>query len=80
MNMKKIVYFLACMVIVFSLSSCGGNVKHVNIIDVDSKRYTSDDINSAIGVIINEFDKRWNGCTLKEIVYIILTLHRFCWV
>lgn len=69
MKMKRIVYFLACMIIVFILSSCGGNVKNINIIEVESNRYTSDDINSAIKVIINEFDKSWNGCTLKEIYY-----------
>lgn len=69
MNMKKIVDFLLCIVIIFSLSACGGNVKNVNVVEVESEVYSSEDINSAIEVITKEFDKEWNGCSLKEIYY-----------
>lgn len=57
------------MVMIISLSACGGNVKNVNVVDVESEIYTSDDINSAIETIVKEFDKDWKGCTLKEIYY-----------
>ncbi len=67
--MKKITIFLVCAVLIFSLSACGGNVKNVNVVDVKSEIYTSDDIESAIDTIKKEFDKDWNGCTLNEIHY-----------
>lgn len=51
------------------MSTCGGNVKNVNVLDVKSEIYTSDDIKSAIENIEKEFDKDWKGCTLKEIYY-----------
>lgn len=54
---------------IFSLSACGGNVKNVNVLDVKSEIYTSDDISFAIETIKKEFDKDWKGCTLKEIYY-----------
>lgn len=69
MNVKKIIIFLVCVVMIFSLSACGGNVKNVNVVDVESEIYTSDDISSAIETIKKEFDKDWKGCTLKEIYY-----------
>lgn len=68
-NMKKVIIFLVCTVMTLSLCACGGNVKNVNVVDVESELYTSDDINSAIETIIKEFDKKWKGCTLKEIYY-----------
>jgi len=67
--MKKVIIFLVCTVMTLSLCACGGNVKNVNVVDVESEIYTSDDINSAIETIIKEFDKKWKGCTLKEIYY-----------
>ena len=68
-NVKKIIIFLVSVVIIINLSACGGNVKNVKVIDVESEIYTSDDINSAIKTIVKEFDKDWKGCTLKEIYY-----------
>lgn len=67
--MKKITVFLVCMGMIISLSACGGNVKNLNVVDVESEIYTSDDINSAIETIVKEFNKDWKGCTLKEIYY-----------
>ena len=67
--MKRTIGFLACMVLTFSLCACGGNVKNVKIVDVESALYTSDDINSAIETIEKEFDNDWKGCTLNEIYY-----------
>ncbi|NLA26705.1 MAG: hypothetical protein GX878_04850 [Firmicutes bacterium] len=67
--MKRMLIFLVCVVMAFSLSACGGNIKNVNVIDVESEIYTSDDLNSAIDTIKKEFGKGWKGCTLKEIYY-----------
>ncbi len=67
--MKKIIIFLICAVMIISLSACGGNVKNVNVVEVKSEIYTSDDIKAAIDTIKKEFDKDWMGCTLKEIYY-----------
>jgi len=67
--LKKAIIFLISATVLFSLSACGGNVRNVNIIDVASEIYTSDEIMSAIETIIKEFDKDWSGCTLKEIYY-----------
>ncbi|NTW90808.1 MAG: hypothetical protein HGA35_02595 [Erysipelotrichaceae bacterium] len=66
--MSKIIKTLI-LTIIISLSACGGNVKDVNIKEVESKYYTSNEINSAIETIIKEFDKEWDGCTLNEIYY-----------
>lgn len=67
--MKKIISLIVCSVMFFCLCACGGKVKNVKVIDVESNIYTSDEINSAIEVIKKEFSKDWKGCTLKEIYY-----------
>lgn len=67
--MKKIIIFLVCLLSVIGLSTCGGNVENVDVIEVESVMYTSSDINSAIKTIVKEFDKDWKGCTLNEIYY-----------
>lgn len=67
--MKKTIKFLLCAVIIYSLFACGGNVKDLTIIEVESEVYTADEINSAIETIKKEFKKSWKGCTLKEIYY-----------
>lgn len=66
--MSKIIKIIILIVLI-SLSGCGGNVKNVNVIKVESKYYTSNEIHSAIETIVKEFDKEWDGCTLKEIYY-----------
>lgn len=67
--MKKTTIYLICMIMIFSLSACGGNVKNVNVIEVESEKYKPEEINSAIETIKKEFDKDWKGCTLTEICY-----------
>lgn len=67
--MKKLLIILICAGIAFSLCACGGNVKTDNDVDNKSKIFTSDDINSAIETIEEEFDRSWEGCTLTEIYY-----------
>lgn len=67
--MRKVSIFLLCLVMIISLSACGGDIKNVNVVDVESEKFTSDDISSAIETIKKEFDRNWNGCALKEIYY-----------
>ena len=67
--MKKIVCAMLCILLVFSLSACGGNVSKVNTHNVDSEIYSEEDINAAIDTIKKEFKSNWKGCTLKEIYY-----------
>ena len=69
MNKRNIILSVLVLLLSFALCACGGNVKSVNGVDVESQIYTSDDINSAIETIKKEFDKNWKGCTLKEIYY-----------
>ena len=57
------------ILLVFSLSACGGNVRGVKTHHVDSEMYSQDDINSAIDTIKKEFKNDWKGCTLTEIYY-----------
>ncbi len=66
--MRKIIKLIMFFVLL-SLSACGGSVKNVNIIEVQSDYYSSNEINSAIETIVKEFDKKWDGCTLNEIYY-----------
>ena len=78
--MKKLLC-LIFIIIAINLSACGGNIKNVNVIDIESEIYSSDDIDieseiyssddidSAIRIITEDFDKNWKGCTLKEIYY-----------
>ena len=67
--MKKIVCAMLCILLVFSLSACGGNVNEVNTHNVESEIYSEEDIASAIDTIKKEFKSNWNGCTLTEIYY-----------
>ena len=67
--MKKIVCIMLGILLVFSLSACGGNVRGVKTHYVDSEMYSQDDINSAIDTIKKEFKSDWKGCTLTEIYY-----------
>lgn len=60
---------LICSVFILVLWACGGNVRNVNIKEVDSDLYSTDDIHSAIDVITDDFDREWNGRTLKQIYY-----------
>jgi hypothetical protein len=70
--MKKVLAITLCIIMIFSLTACnifGGNVRNVKIKTVESKIYSEEDIKSAINTIIKEFDRDWDGCTLKEIYY-----------
>lgn len=69
---KKVLSILLCGLMVLGIVGChinGGNVANVEIKEVDSNIYSKEDIENAINTIIEEFDKNWSGCTLKEIYY-----------
>lgn len=53
--MKKLVFTMLCILIIFSLSACGGNISEVKTQNVDSEMYSQNDINSAIDTIKKEF-------------------------
>lgn len=72
--MKKSLYVMICVLLIFSLSACvatnyGGNVNEVKTHVVDSQIYSQEDITSAIDTIKKEFVNDWGGCTLTEIYY-----------
>lgn len=67
--MKKIVCMMLCILLVFSLNACGGNVNEVKTHSEESEMYSQDDINVAIETIKKEFERDWKGCTLTEIYY-----------
>ena len=68
--MRKLISFVLTMACMFCLSACGGNAKNVKITDYSSKIYSNAEIESAIDVAIDYFEKNFNGCTLTEITYL----------
>ena len=67
--MKKIICAALCVLIVFGLNACGGNVNEVNTHNVKSEMYSEEDIRTAVDTIKKEFKSDWAGCTLTEIYY-----------
>lgn len=63
--MKKIVCTMLCILLVFSLSACGGNVSKVNTHNVDSEIYSGEDINAAIDTIKKEFKSNWKWILVR---------------
>ena len=60
----------ACLMITLCCTSCfGGDVKDIEIKDTASEVYSKEDIKSAEKVIVDEFDKDWDGCKLNKIGY-----------
>lgn len=68
--MKRILSLLVAAMVCVHLSGCGGNVRNVQITQWEkSELYSDHEIYDAISIIKKEFDRNWNGCTLKEITY-----------
>lgn len=67
--MNKIICIMLCILLVFCLSACGGDVSEVKTHNVESEIYSEDDIKAAIDTIKREFMSIWKGCTLTEIYY-----------
>ena len=68
--MKQLIAFILALVCVIGLVACGGNVKNVKITDYSSEIYSDAEIENAIDVAINYFEKNFEGCTLTEITYL----------
>lgn len=68
--MKKLIALVLVLVCMFSLAACGGNAKNIKITDYSSEIYSDAEIESAIDVAINYFEKNFEGCTLTEITYL----------
>lgn len=63
-------FLLLLLVVLILLSSCAqGSVNRVDIIEVESKLYTKNDINSAIETVKRYFRYNFSGCELLEIYY-----------
>jgi len=67
--MKKIVCTMLCIMLLFGLSACGGDVSEEKTHNVESESYSEEDIKAAIDTIKKEFKSGWKGCTLTEIYY-----------
>lgn len=68
--MKKLRALVLALVCVIGLVACGGNVKNVKITDYSSEIYSDAEIENAIDVAIDYFEKNFEGCTLTEITYL----------
>ena len=58
---------LACTL---GLTACGGNVDNVQITDYTSAIYSDEEIQSAIEVTLDYFEREFEGCTLTELTYL----------
>lgn len=67
--MKKTVCLILCLVLLAGLCACGKDEKEIKTHEVESERYTQEDIRAAIEVIETEVSRNWKGCTLTEIYY-----------
>ena len=59
--MKKIVCTMLCIMLLFVLSACGGDVSEVKTHNVESESYSEEDIKAAIDTIKKEFKSDWKG-------------------
>lgn len=67
--MKKYIFVILCILLMFGLYSCSGQVSDEKKPNMVSEIYSEKDIISAIDAIKAEFEKDWSGCTLTEIYY-----------
>ncbi len=70
--MKKSIMLLLAVGCVIGLAGCSGNVgnvKNVQIGAFTSDIYSDAEIDSAIDVAVDYFQKQFDGCTLTEITY-----------
>ena len=66
---KKSSLILVMVLLTAVLCSCGGNIKHAKKVVGTSVIYTPEEIESAMDVAMDYFDKEFEGCTLLEISY-----------
>ena len=61
---------LVCMYVSYNEGfSLHGNVENVNRVIETSNLYSEEEINDAMDVIIEDFERTFHGCTLKELRY-----------
>lgn len=61
---------LVCMYVTYNEGfSLHGNVEHVNRVIQTSDVFTDEEIEDAMDVIVEEFERSYHGCTLKELRY-----------
>ena len=68
--MKKLIALVLALICVIGLVACDGNDKNVKITDYSSEIYSDAEIENAIDVAIDYFEKNFEGCTLTEITYL----------
>lgn len=66
--MKKVVFFILLVVMMFMVSSCGDVSNAKENID-KSSLYSTDEVNKAVDVAKDYFWKNFDGCTLTSIEY-----------
>lgn len=66
---KKLSLILVIALLTAVLCSCGGNIKHAKKEIGPSVIYTPEEIERAMDVAMDYFDKEFEGCTLLEIYY-----------
>ena len=68
--MKKIKVLLSLVLCLVLLTACGGgDVRNVKRIPGESQLYSEGEINSAMNVVLDFFQKEFDGCTMTEIRY-----------
>ena len=70
--MKKALCVIHLLFVIFILAACGGgNIENVEVVEWEpSVIYTDRDIELAIQVVKDNFEKEFDGCTLTKIGYI----------
>lgn len=67
--MKKVLFFICILTLCFTLVSCGGKTEDAKINLAKSEVYSDEDIQSAANLVIEEFEKSFDGCELIELSY-----------
>ena len=68
--MKKCFAAVFALMLLLSMTACGGNVGNVRIGDCYSEIYSAAEMDAAIDVTLRYFQKQFSGCTLTEISYL----------
>jgi hypothetical protein len=68
MHMKKRLMLLT-MVLLLTLTACGGNVKNVKLSYGSPTAYSQQDVSDAMDVVLKHFRENFKGCTLTELTY-----------
>ncbi len=63
--MKKIVCTMLCIMLLFGLSACGGDVSEVKTHNVESESYSEEDIKAAIDTISFDVDSSGGNGSLN---------------